>query len=83
MWTAVGIYGWPELCNKHITWRLMREIRSSIIGLIIFFGDFNEILHASEKQGGAVRRECLIDAFRETVELCGVQDLGYKGVSFT
>ena len=83
LWTAVGIYGWPEQHNKHLTWALMKEIRGLNMGPIIFFGDFNEILYASEKEGGAVRREYLMDAFRETVDVCGVQDLGFKGVRFT
>ena len=83
VWTAVGIYGWPETSNKHLTWALMREIRESTMGPIIFFGDFNEILHVSEKEGGVIRRDCLIDAFRDAVDSCGVHDLGYRGGKFT
>lgn len=49
----------------------------------MFFGDFNEILHASEKDGGVVRRESHIDAFREVVDVCGLQDLVYMGGIFT
>ena len=81
VWTAIGTYGWPETSNKHLSWALMREIRESTVGPIIFFGDFNEILQASEKEGGAIRRYCLINAFRDAVDLCGVHDLGYRGES--
>lgn len=64
---SVGIYGWSGASNKHLTWPLMKEARSSCSSPMIFFGDFNEILHASKKDGGAVRRECIMDAFRVTI----------------
>lgn len=83
IWAAVGVYGWPEGVNKHHTWALMRDIRSSTSLCTIFFGDFNEIIYASEKDGGANRRDCMIDAFREAVELCDIHDLGFHGSSFT
>ena len=82
-WVAVGIYGWPETQNKHLTWELMKTIRSSHSYPVVFFGDFNEILNASEKEGGVARNERLIDDFRETVELCGVYDLGWQGGQYT
>ncbi|XP_057248279.1 uncharacterized protein LOC125493714 [Beta vulgaris subsp. vulgaris] len=83
VWAAVGIYGWPEASLKHLTWALMKDLRDAISLPIIFFGDFNEILHASEKEGGAVRGERQIDAFRDSVELCGLSDLGCRGGAFT
>ena len=83
LWAAVGINGWPEASSKHHTWSLMKEIRDSVTVPIIFFGDFNEILHASEKDGGAVPRESQMNDFRESVELCGIRDLGFRGGTFT
>ena len=83
IWVAVGVYGWPEHSNKHLTWSLMKDLKRSTSLPIIFFGDFNEILHASEKDGGVDRRESRMDAFREAVELCDLHDLGYQGSTFT
>lgn len=80
---AVGIYGWPGGCNKHLTWALKKDIRGVHTCPVVFFGDFNEILSVSEKDGGAVRKEHFIDDFKATVELCGVYDLGFKGSRFT
>ncbi|XP_021728381.1 uncharacterized protein LOC110695458 [Chenopodium quinoa] len=37
----------------------------------------------SEKEGGVVRRECMMDAFRYAIDVCGLKDLGYKGCKFT
>ncbi|XP_021764895.1 uncharacterized protein LOC110729440 [Chenopodium quinoa] len=37
----------------------------------------------SEKDGGAVRRESCMDAFRGAIDSCELRDLGYKGCIFT
>uniref|UniRef100_A0A803N9H2 Exo_endo_phos domain-containing protein n=1 Tax=Chenopodium quinoa TaxID=63459 RepID=A0A803N9H2_CHEQI len=47
------------------------------------FGDFNEILGMHEKEGGAVRGERQIDAFREALVVCECKDLGFKGNIYT
>jgi hypothetical protein len=49
----------------------------------LLVGDFNEILFAHEKEGGKPRRQQQMDSFREALELCGVEDLGYEGDCFT
>jgi hypothetical protein len=46
-------------------------------------GDFNEVLHSWEKEGGAVRPQGCMDKFKETLELCELDDLGYVGDTFT
>lgn len=46
-------------------------------------GDFNEILDASEKLGGSLRNQSLIDNFRLALDDCRLQDLGYLGLAFT
>ncbi|KAK9697218.1 hypothetical protein RND81_08G022400 [Saponaria officinalis] len=61
----------------------MRRICGSSRVPIILFGDFNEILSATEKEGGALRRESQMDAFRATIDDCALHDLGYKGNVFT
>lgn len=47
---------------------LMRRIRDEIQGPIIFFGDFNEIPSANEKEGGNSRAERDMDAFRSCLD---------------
>jgi len=59
-WAAVGIYGWPETVNKHQTWNLMRALKNSTSLPLVFFGDYNEILHAGEKDGGPNCREAQV-----------------------
>ncbi|XP_021836918.2 uncharacterized protein [Spinacia oleracea] len=83
IWRAVGVYGWPEQENKHKTWSLMANITASSELPCLFFGDFNEILSSIEKEGGVVREEKWMDAFRGAVDVCGLRDMGYKGSCFT
>ena len=45
--------------------------------------DFNEILYASEKNGGLERSQQQMDGFRRVVNACGFHDLGFEGPEFT
>uniref|UniRef100_A0A803MK60 Uncharacterized protein n=1 Tax=Chenopodium quinoa TaxID=63459 RepID=A0A803MK60_CHEQI len=49
----------------------------------VMFGDFNKIVCQAEKEGGVPRSERLMDAFRNTIDDCGLRDLGYKESNFT
>ncbi|MBA0813636.1 hypothetical protein Gohar_027467 [Gossypium harknessii] len=46
-------------------------------------GDFNEIMYSFEKVGGIRKEESKMQAFREALEECQLEDLGYSGVWFT
>ena len=46
-------------------------------------GDFNEITGASEKEGGSDRSRKKMVNFNETINSCGLRDLGYNGPKFT
>ncbi len=50
-WLANGIYGWAERANKFKTWDLMQSLVNGVQVPYVFFGDFNEILKADEKEG--------------------------------
>lgn len=82
-WFACGVYGWPERANKFQTSELLKRVRESVRGPLVVFGDFNEILSMNEKEGGAVRRDCEMEVFRECLDVCGLVDLGYRGSAFT
>ncbi|XP_021728319.1 uncharacterized protein LOC110695390 [Chenopodium quinoa] len=49
----------------------------------VMFGDLNEIISPSEKEGGVPRSERLMDAFRGAIDNCCLRDLGFKGSIFT
>jgi hypothetical protein len=52
-------------------------------GACLCTGDFNETLYADEHFSSADRPEWQMRGFRQAVEDCSLQDLGFSGVPFT
>ena len=59
------------------------NLKTYVEGLWLCFGDFNAILHSSKKQSTRQPHPDQINAFREALESCQLEDLGYKGYPFT
>jgi exonuclease III len=53
VWHFTGIYGEPKSDEKENTWRLLRDIKHHNDKPWLCAGDYNEILMACEKEGGA------------------------------
>ena len=49
----------------------------------ICMGDYNEIMHAKEKEGGGVQPDGQMRAFCEVINKCQMRDLGYVGLDYT
>lgn len=81
-WRCTGVYGHPEGDQKHHTWKLLRRLKGLSSLMWLYFEDFNEILHLSEKTG---KERCVsaVNDFREAIRFCGLSDLGCKGYPFT
>ncbi|KAE8815159.1 Elongation factor 1-alpha [Hordeum vulgare] len=84
-WRLTGVYGESQGDRKKETWKMMR-----ILGQQhengrpwLCLGDFNEILTGDEKCGGVARPQSCMDQFRDALESCGLNDLGYCGDKFT
>lgn len=45
-------------------------------------GDFNEIVHLSEKLSGSSREYSSANSFAEVIDQCSLMDLGYEGPQF-
>ncbi|KAL9462155.1 hypothetical protein AB3S75_000204 [Citrus x aurantiifolia] len=80
---CTGIYGHPEANQKKQTWTLLRRLVGLSSSSWLCFGDFNEIMHLNEKNGGNDREPSMIIDFREAVEDCHLRDVGYNGYPFT
>lgn len=82
-WRFTGFYGHPTTAERHRTWTLLRSLgdESSLPWVVV--GDFNELLHASEKVGGNPRREGQMQLFRDALSYCDLFDLGFVGSPFT
>jgi exonuclease III len=83
-WRATGVYGYPQHHNKHLTCELIQNLaNNSFNNNWLLFGDFNLILNTNEKYGGNPMDTNTTSLFRDTLNLCGLHDLGYKGDIFT
>jgi hypothetical protein len=49
----------------------------------VIIGDFNEILFNHEKEGGNPQPDGHLNAFRDALMDCGLEDLGFSSDKFT
>ncbi|GMI99219.1 hypothetical protein HRI_003591200 [Hibiscus trionum] len=82
-WRCTRIYGNPEAHRRHETWDLLKCLNDSPDMPWVILGDFNEILLASEKQGGLQRSQRQMDQFQNALEECELGDIGSNGPWFT
>ncbi|XP_057790784.1 uncharacterized protein LOC131007889 [Salvia miltiorrhiza] len=83
IWDFCGVYGWSRTEEHHHTWELLRKISLEIGDKWLCGGDFNETLYHFEKKGGNLKADSRLCAFRDVVDSCGLQDLGFSGDPFT
>jgi hypothetical protein len=64
-WRFTGLYGEPSGERKFLTWDYICDLkqRSNLPWLVA--GDFNEIMYGHEKEGGNVRLQRCMQAFRD------------------
>jgi len=82
-WRFTGIYGWPETSHKAKTCDLIRDLSRQCELPWLLGGDFNEVLFHFEKRGGDSKSQAILDMFGDTLETCGLYDLGFSGYEFT
>ncbi|KAA3486529.1 reverse transcriptase [Gossypium australe] len=78
-WRIIGFYGSPYVNSKNDTWILLRKLREDQSHPWLVNGDFNEIMYCFEKSGGIPRDKRKMEAFRETLEECQLEYIGYSG----
>lgn len=82
-WRFTGIYGFPQIEDRHKTWSLLRDLHLQESLPWLCAGDFNEILFQHEKDGGVSKSQSHMDRFREAIVDCELGDLGFEGDVFT
>lgn len=82
-WHFCGFYGDPKVTNRHHTWDLLQKLRTITSGPWLVMGDFNEILNQEDKEGGEVKSDSQIEAFRISLEVCELKPLENRGERFT
>ena len=82
-WRLTGFYRRLERHRKHESWRILRHLHARASLPWVCLGDYNEILHSEEKQGGTLKPLAPMLTFKETLLHCSLEDLGYHGYPFT
>jgi exonuclease III len=83
VWRFTGIYGEPKVEEREKTWKLLRTLKHHNDKPWLCVGDFNEILYAWEKEGGAPKPQAQMDKFKQALEDCDLRDLEFTGDTFT
>ncbi|XP_075665534.1 uncharacterized protein LOC142635222 [Castanea sativa] len=82
-WRFTGFYGEPDTAKCHESWAKLRCLRNRHSMPWLCVGDFNEICRAHKKLGGRLRPLKQMEDFKEVLDECGFQDLGFIGNKFT
>ncbi|CAL1370678.1 unnamed protein product [Linum trigynum] len=82
-WMSTAVYGNPALIQRRGLWNSLRDIAEDISDPWLVAGDFNSILYASEKSGGAPFDASRVRDFQDCVLDAGLIDLGFSGPPFT
>lgn len=72
-----GFYGHPDTSMRYSSWELLKTLHSQVALPWVIFEEFNEILHLDEKLGWKDRSSIQMEAFKETLNVCGLYDLGF------
>ena len=83
VWRFTGFYGAPETQHRMNSWNILRLLHSQSSLPWCCAGDFNELVSLDEKRGGRPRTKSQMQAFRDVLDDCGFQDLGFHGPKFT
>ncbi|KAK9678607.1 hypothetical protein RND81_11G222600 [Saponaria officinalis] len=81
-WRLTGVYGWPAVHDRHLTWQLLRDLAQESNDPWLCIGDFNEILYSNEMKGGT-RAQWQMNKFQDAIDECGLRDMSYQGYMFT
>jgi len=82
VWYLTGFYGWPAQ-QKGNSWKLLKYLQTFVEGPWVVIGDFNAYLHAWEKKSRRQPQNSQVKAFREALDCCHLQDLGFLGYPYT
>ena len=77
------LYGWLEHTQKFKSWALLTHLATFVDGPWLCIGDFNAILHTTEKQSARPPSYIQMDEFYIALERCNLADLGFLGYPFT
>lgn len=82
-WHFTGFYENPDSSSRDESWSRLKYLSgiSQLPWLVI--GDFNELTGLLEKERGATRPAQQMQWFVDTLNWCGLRDLGFSSPKFT
>lgn len=82
-WRLSCFYGMPERDKRHESWDLLRQLAVKYTMPWCVFGDFNDLLYATDKKGVHPHPQACLEGFRLAVEDCNLVELDLVGGEFT
>ena len=82
-WRMTGFYGNLETAKRPESWTKLKQLSNTSTLPWIVIGDFNEITRMYEKEGGSTRPRQQMMNFVNTINCCGLKDIGYVGLKYT
>lgn len=82
-WRYTDFYGYPERQRRQDSWESLKNLAGESALPWCVIGDFNDMLYEDEKRRGRKQPYNLLMGFMETLNVCGLKDLGYVGEKYT
>ncbi|XP_019150943.1 PREDICTED: uncharacterized protein LOC109147742 [Ipomoea nil] len=83
MWHFTGYYGFSDTGRRREAWQMLRRLAGESLLPWVIMGDYNDLLHQSDKRGRAPHPPWQINGFRDAVADCGLLEMPFDGVQFT
>lgn len=82
-WFLTVVYAHPQERQRLTLWEDLIQASNTYQGPWKVTGDFNSVLYAAEKMGGAPINRAATTRFHDCLTSCNLVDLGAKGTPFT
>ena len=82
-WRLSCFYGFPERTRQQESWDFLRYLAAKDNLPWSVFGDFNDLLYATDKKGFNPHPQALFDGFRAAVDDSNLSELDLTGGEFT
>ncbi|XP_019167877.1 PREDICTED: uncharacterized protein LOC109163583 [Ipomoea nil] len=83
VWRFTGYYGYPDKARRRESWQMLRNLAAQSTMPWVVMGDYNDLMHQTEKRGRAPHPPWCINGFCDAVADCGLQDLPFTGYQYT
>uniref|UniRef100_A0A2C9WK16 Endonuclease/exonuclease/phosphatase domain-containing protein n=1 Tax=Manihot esculenta TaxID=3983 RepID=A0A2C9WK16_MANES len=83
IWRLTRYYSYAGWNRRRESWNLLRSLHPKSPLPWIVVSDFNDLIFNSEKDSLTAHLQWLLYGFGQTLEACGLHDLGFAGSKYT